>query len=750
MSACTIYLKEKGEVIASVETAPGGEEVWIGRSHECALRCRPDDLTVSGHHARLFWDGDDLWIEDAGSRNGLSHNGEKIEVAHKLLAGELIVLGDCTLVREDAVQADDGKLGFHKLEFCNGPKRGSRVSISGTKEYPFTIGSDAGCGIVLADEFISPRHCHFVTKVGGECWIYDDGSVNGTLVNDEPLRERGRLLRDGDLVTVAQFDFRFLDRTKPHRRISLFTKASLVAAVILSIVAVYLICVAASDTAEDFVRKALVAASNEDFARAVACIERARGERGNEKFAELINGVDRRITRWRDTYRAWGMVRSDLEEGDLESARKALDPILCETSDAWTWNVEAGLGQRRTAELVARALRQHFDIVDALGTSQDGRPDQGVDRMKEARQKAEAFLAENGDRMANVPALSDLAKRIRKENGRLAAVISGFDAVDGAIATLGGETADPRDVEAKLTAIAGDLSAHAVVRSYAEKYAKPCKAFAESLDIVLAMRRAAVSLELTNACLCAKKSLPLPPIDLCSRHRQFSDFRVWLVREQEDVLRLANALAPFAQGIQAERKALDAVCSELNWTAALLDDAFARPVPPARREEPIGPYDAMFGIEFSFRAVRTLPQDYDGQALRPLGFVPTIVAARGALTRVADFITFVDRSPKWVKDGAVDELYDRCVAWNGKRDGIVRFLATFQGRPRLRIIAGFAAHYLSRARDPELVARVVDELAKLRRRLAEKVETDPAGALELALPGDPSVHGIWAQKSEVR
>ena len=746
-NACTIYLKEKDEVIASVETAPGGDEIWIGRSHECALRCRPDDLTVSGHHARLFWDGDGLWIEDAGSRNGLLHNGVKLELAHKLLAGELIALGGCTLVRTDAVQADDGTLGFHKLEHCNGPKRGVRVNIAGTDASPFTIGSAAGCGIVLADEFISPRHCHFVTKVGGECWIYDGGGVNGTLVNDEPLKGKGRLLKDGDLVTLAQFDFRFLDRAKPHRRFTPFARASLVIAVALSIVTAYVGYVAVGDTARDLVDKALAAAASEDFAQALASIRRASGERGGDKYAEVISGTEQRIVRWQKTSEAWGEVRENLAEGDYESARKLLDPILCETSDAWAWNVEAGLGARREAELTARALRQHFDILDALGTSQDGRPEQGIERMKGVRQATETFLAEEGKGLAEIPALEGLAKDIREESGRLAAAIAGFDAVDGAIAALGGENPDPRAVEAKLMSIAESTNSHAVVRSYAEKYAKPCRGFAESFDVVLALRRAAVSLDLTNACLRAKP-LPLPPIDLCARHQQFSDFRVWLVREQEDALRIDRALGPFAQGLKADRKTLETACVERNWTAALLDDVFARPVPGARRRDPIGPYDAMFGIEFVFRAVRTLPQDCDGLVLRPLGFVPTLVAARAAFTRVADFIAFVDRSPSWLKAGAVAELHAQCVAWDGKRDGIVRFLATFQGRPRLRVVSGFAAHYLARSRDAALVARVTDEMAKLRQRLAEKVETDPVRALELALPGDPAVHGIWAQKSE--
>ena len=128
-NACTIYLKEKDEVIASVETAPGGDEIWIGRSHECALRCRPDDLTVSGHHARLFWDGDGLWIEDAGSRNGLLHNGVKLELAHKLLAGELIALGIGDVEEITTRLSISTLIGLDEAE--RNYSSGGRVTVSG-------------------------------------------------------------------------------------------------------------------------------------------------------------------------------------------------------------------------------------------------------------------------------------------------------------------------------------------------------------------------------------------------------------------------------------------------------------------------------------------------------------------------------------------------------------------------------------------------------------------------------------------
>ena len=745
---CSIVLRERGEVIASVLTAPGGDEIWVGRSHQCTLRCREDDLSVSGRHARLFWDGNDLWVEDGGSRNGIYHNGVKLDVAHKLLAGEVLTLGGCTLVRENQVPDDASAKSFHQLEWCNGPNRGTRVDIAaGADGNPFAIGSAEGCALRLVDEFVSPRQCHFEVKPGGDCWAYDDGGVNGTQVNGEPLKEKGRLLRDGDLVTIAQFDFRFLDRAKPHRQFGLVAKLAAAVLALAALAAAYALYVVLDGDVPGALAQARKAAGAADFERAVELLDGARGERDARKYAAQIDGLERQVERWRRTEETWRKVRGLVADGSFASARKTLDPILCETADAWTWGDAASLGERRTAEFLAQALRQSCDVGEAVGLRFDGSFDKDIQRLHAVEASARRFLDERRDDFAARAEFGKLKERIESRLGELTGIRKGISEVDGVLAALGEKGASPADAVRRLTAISGDGRRPASVRSYAEKYTKPCQGFVQSECSLYWMRLAVTELDLTNGWLSAI-ALPLPPQDLCARHRQLSDFRDRLDLEQAEIRRLARALGPLVSNLHDEAAVLEKACSESEWRAALLDDVFARQIPSARRKEPLGPYDAMLGIEFAYRAVRTLPRPCDELPLRSLGFRPVLVAARRALVRTTALVAFVENGPAWLKAGALGRLNAECVRYGERRDAIVRHLTAFEGSARMRIAAGFAAHYLSREPDGRLAEKVAAEMKELRNSVARTLDADADAALDLAMPGDPAVHALWAKRSE--
>ncbi len=80
-----------------------GQDVWlsrgqmlIGRGPDCALML--GDPLVSRVHARLIVGVDSVTIEDAGSSNGVAVNGERLQGARRLGAGDSIVIGQQELV----------------------------------------------------------------------------------------------------------------------------------------------------------------------------------------------------------------------------------------------------------------------------------------------------------------------------------------------------------------------------------------------------------------------------------------------------------------------------------------------------------------------------------------------------------------------------------------------------------------------------------------------------------------------------
>ncbi|MEN4013548.1 MAG: FHA domain-containing protein [Chloroflexota bacterium] len=83
-----------------------GGEISIGR--ETSNMVVINDPEVSRKHVRLFLQGDSYLIEDLGSTNGTSVEGERLVSPHVLQSGQLITLGENThlLFESTAIDPD--------------------------------------------------------------------------------------------------------------------------------------------------------------------------------------------------------------------------------------------------------------------------------------------------------------------------------------------------------------------------------------------------------------------------------------------------------------------------------------------------------------------------------------------------------------------------------------------------------------------------------------------------------------------
>ena len=102
----------------------------------------------------------------------------------------------------------------------DGPRGGDCLVVIYTKEpsllgkrfvldvSPMRIGRGAENHIVLEGDSVSRRHAH-IEQRGNVWWAVDDGSTNGTYVNDEQIsREMG--LANGDRIKVGPTIFKYL------------------------------------------------------------------------------------------------------------------------------------------------------------------------------------------------------------------------------------------------------------------------------------------------------------------------------------------------------------------------------------------------------------------------------------------------------------------------------------------------------------------------------------------------------------
>ncbi len=75
------------------ELYPLGEEITVGRGGGCGI-VLPDDSYVSTVHARLFRRGNEVFVEDLGSRNGTFLNGDPVSTATRLRRGDRVQFGE--------------------------------------------------------------------------------------------------------------------------------------------------------------------------------------------------------------------------------------------------------------------------------------------------------------------------------------------------------------------------------------------------------------------------------------------------------------------------------------------------------------------------------------------------------------------------------------------------------------------------------------------------------------------------------
>ena len=209
----TLVFEKEGRIIfeASAQSL-AKQTICIGRDKSCDWCTAGIDGSISSRHAELYRKRGSVWIRDLGSRNGIFLKGERIK-EHKIAVGDSVFVGACKISLEPPRQTSGAsKSAYHRLEQLNGPGGGRVLEI--VNEADVIIGSDPANSIFVADTLVSRQHAKLTFKKN-ECWISDLGSRNGTFVNGAAVVKE-RLLRDGDVVSVAYVEFRFYDKDVAH------------------------------------------------------------------------------------------------------------------------------------------------------------------------------------------------------------------------------------------------------------------------------------------------------------------------------------------------------------------------------------------------------------------------------------------------------------------------------------------------------------------------------------------------------
>ena len=769
----TLTLKSDGVEVASVEMTRGCEPVEIGRSHACRLRTPAEDHSVSGKHAKLAWKGSALFIEDIGSRNGVYYNGRRIDRPTKVEPGALFAIGNCQLVAQASAAAQGRAKGlYHHLEFLNGERVHQLAEVRAKGEGDFLIGLDPSCDICLPDMLVSRKHAHLSVKPNGDCWIGDEGSRNGTYVNGEKLGNKERLLKDGDKISIAYFDLRFLDRSVSHTRSNLGARLGVLlgTALVLGLAYVFYQFGPWRATSEDYRKLAMCCAEQERFDLAMAHVESAYQARNASAEKGQNDSLRSQIQRWKETFDQWQTVKSALSSGGTKTARLALESLSSDAY-AWSWNGSEAKEMREAAQLARELIRLNTDAGDELKAAREQFADyakiaahvESIDRQLKSQAKAIASLA----------FLSPTVKQVEAKKLELKAIMSAIQSVDRALDSLDPVRPDFMEAEQTFRKLAEDEKMSAGVRSYVKSLLPICEQFLKTQEF-LATEKARISDMEFSLVRLDREKMPLPDQDACARQVKLSNARAAFLKLHDSYQLAVSILSPMIRNLEAAKirdgekgRLLNFALSDTTWSQALAFDCFQGSFPMPSRVDPAGSYDELLGIEYTYANLRELPNPPGRQTAVLMNFVPKCQTVKGAFDQVATFLATLDRPEgKEFRAGKLGRLYALGAQILADRDALVKKLkakakpANGQKMGRTEIVAGYFAEYFAQSpsyADLRALEMAFKALQRELNELGEKYENeaDPEKRLAIrkeilakGIPGMEAVRKRWVEIEE--
>ncbi len=747
-------------------------DITIGRDSSCTWLLPTEDHSASSRHAVITVKRTGIYIEDTKSRNGIYFNGERIST-HRLAIGDQLGIGECKLFVERPYESSKVAAGNNQLELLNGPRKGMIYDLN--KEL-FRIGSASDCDLVFNDNVVSHIHAQIEQKADGSCWIRDCCSRNGTKVNNVPLasdNNSGRMLQDGDIITISYLELRFLDKHVVHVRSHWVGKTITVVLTIAVVLGGYFFFQAVSPSAKIYIDVARRYAARHNFQKAREYLEKAGNARGAETHTWERAELSLQVDQWESTIAKWKLVQEHLSKKRWITANEILSPLLSENMELWRWNDE----DANESKMLATACKQLIDaFLEARTTMEDA--DVTLAKMD--------FSLENlGNELKNSPSqapaflklLQSFAKDIYDE---LALVRSEQVKINGMIA-------DPAKLEhldfviEELGKMKKEAEQRAATRRkkqqrYSTKTQKVCEELLLPMSLMLEAQKCLEKNYTAAATFqfdALTKRLPLPTPAQCSSSPVLSDKRRELELRNEACLNHANQLRNIIATLKSHQlePGQTPACIEMLSNKEIMDKVFACdsldfPVAKWDRTASSGEYDRVLGIEIFYEYLRALPEQFDSGLLDGRSFIPELFQARTAFGYLEDFLTFAAKKEmSRIRNAECDDnklskftIYADELLLQ-REELVVKMKEQYMQQPgRKAIIAGgmalLLAHNTQMLPD-DFSEEVAAKFRQLRKEILavttrdatpEEAVRNKRTLLEIGLPGDPLLKQPWAER----
>ena len=356
-------LRCRGKLIASAAVAELKGETSIGTAPDNDWRLPDAEGGSAAHHAKLVLSGGTLKL--------IAVEGEKV-----YLRGE--PLTECALRKKDRAAIGDAELFVlpaprrspnscddHRLEVLVGKDKGRMIHL---KSSPFRIGSGADNDLVLDSDVVSEHHAEIRIAANGESWIKDLHSSNGTFVNGERLGRQERMLMDSDEVSVAHFDYRFLDRNVIHTRTYFGKKVLIMGITVLLVLFGFGIFYLSSPTVETVIYAVDFYLFRNQYDVAERILRKMPDSRGFLRYEKQYHEYLAKIPRYRKVYAGMLQFRDELKNSQWKAASESYG--MLEIGNPLAWNPADPNTEVRKKELAhAKELLDILLGIYALDTS---------------------------------------------------------------------------------------------------------------------------------------------------------------------------------------------------------------------------------------------------------------------------------------------------------------------------------------------------------------------------------------------
>ena len=241
-------------------------------------------------------------------------------------------IGDAELFVKPAAKRSIYACDHHRLEVQGSEEKGKMILL---KSSPFRIGSAEDNDLVLKSDVVSEHHAEIRIAENGETWIRDLRSLNGTFVNGERLGRQERMLMDSDEVSVAHFDYLFLDRSVIHTRTQFGRKMLIMGVTVVLVMFGFGLFYLSSPKTETVIAAVDFYLFRNEYDAAQHVLEKMPDSRGFQRYEKQYREYLAKIPRYRKIYEATLKFRDDLKKSQWKAAAERYGALEMNNPLAW-------------------------------------------------------------------------------------------------------------------------------------------------------------------------------------------------------------------------------------------------------------------------------------------------------------------------------------------------------------------------------------------------------------------------------